>query len=69
MLDRVTQVDISSAVIEAASRLPDPMLCSLDAIHLATALLISEDIDTLVSYGDRLLAAAAGHGVPTASPS
>lgn len=46
----------------------DPMLRSLDAIHLATALLIHEDVDVLLSYDDRLTAAAASHGLETASP-
>ncbi|HTF49139.1 MAG TPA: type II toxin-antitoxin system VapC family toxin [Pseudonocardia sp.] len=68
MLDRVTQLEISDAVIETASRLPDPMLRTLDAIHLATALLIRDDIDVLLSYDDRLLAAAASHGLPTTAP-
>jgi predicted nucleic acid-binding protein len=68
MLDSVTQLEISDAIIETASRLPDPMLRSLDAIHLATALLIRDDLDVLVSYDDRLLAAASAHGLPTAKP-
>jgi uncharacterized protein len=64
----VSLLDVSDAVIESASRLPDPMLRSLDSIHLATALLIREDVDVLVSYDDRLTAAAASHGLKTASP-
>jgi predicted nucleic acid-binding protein len=65
---RVEQVEVSGTVLEAASRLPDPMLRTLDAIHVATALLIREDLDVLVSYDQRMLAAAAAHGLPTASP-
>jgi predicted nucleic acid-binding protein len=68
MLSQFTLLAISEAIIESASRLPDPMLPSLDAIHLATALLVREDIDALVSYDDRLLASAAAHGISTASP-
>ncbi|MGQ0482556.1 MAG: type II toxin-antitoxin system VapC family toxin [Pseudonocardia sp.] len=64
----VTLLDVSDAVIESAGRLPDPMLPSLDAIHLATALLIREDVDMLVSYDDRLTAAATAHGIRTAAP-
>jgi hypothetical protein len=30
--------------------------------------LIRDDIDVLISYDDRLLAAAAAHGLPTAAP-
>ena len=59
---------MTAAVVESASRLPDPMLRTLDAIHLATALLIRDDLDVLVSYDQRMLAAAAAHGLPTAAP-
>ena len=67
-LDDVSMLDVSDPVIELAGRLPNPMLRSLDAIHLATALLIREDVDVLVSYDDRLTAAAAAHGLKTATP-
>jgi uncharacterized protein len=68
LLAEVSQVDISTTVIESASRLSDPLLRSLDAIHLATALLIREDVDTLITYDGRLSAAAQAHGLPTAAP-
>lgn len=68
MLSQFTLLAMSDAIVESASRLPDPLLRSLDAIHLATALLVREDIDALLSYDDRLLALAAAHGLPAASP-
>lgn len=68
LLSDIQQLAVSDAVVESASRLPDPRLRSLDAIHLATALLIREDVDILLSYDDRLTAAAATHGIRTASP-
>jgi uncharacterized protein len=68
LLATVTQVEISAAVVESAGRLPDPMLRSLDGIHLATALLVREELSVLLSYDERLLDAAAAHGIPTAAP-
>ena len=65
---QVEQVEMSDIVLETASRLPDPLLRTLDAIHVATAVLIREDVDVLVSYDKRMLAAAAAHGLPTAAP-
>ena len=65
---RVAQIEIDGPVVEMASRLPDPMLRTLDAIHLATALLIREDVETLVTYDHRMLAAAVAHGMPAVSP-
>jgi predicted nucleic acid-binding protein len=68
LLADVAQIEVSDAVIGSASRLPDPMLGSPDAIHLATALLIRDELDVLLSYDERLVAAAKAHDVPTASP-
>ena len=65
---RIAQIEMDGPVVEKASRLPDPTLRSLDAIHLATALEIRGDLDVLLSYDQRMLAAAAAHGLPTASP-
>jgi len=67
-LGRVEQVEMSAAVLESAGRLPDPMLRTLDAIHVATAVLIRDDVDVLISYDHRMIAAAAANGLPTASP-
>jgi hypothetical protein len=68
LLADVLMTGISDAVIERASRLPDPLLRSLDAIHLATALLIREDVDALLTYDDRLAEAARAHGLAVVSP-
>jgi uncharacterized protein len=68
LLDRVNVIGIDDAVIESAGRLPDPLLRSLDAIHLATALLIRDDIDAVLTYDNRLADAAAAHGLVVLSP-
>lgn len=68
VLTRVEMIEMSPAVIESASRLPDPMLRSLDAIHLATALIVRDELDAVLTYDDRLAAAAASHGLTVESP-
>jgi predicted nucleic acid-binding protein len=68
LLGDVTSLDMSAAVLEKASRLPDSMLRSLDAIHLATALLVRDDLDAVLTYDDRLATAAASHGLTVESP-
>lgn len=68
LLREVEIVGVDDAVIESAGRLPDPGLRSVDAIHLATALLIREDVDALLTYDDRLAQAARSHGLPVAAP-
>lgn len=67
-LDRVDVIEMSAAVVESASRLLDPQLRALDAVHLATARLLREDLDVLLTYDARLAEAARAHGVPTAAP-
>ena len=61
-------VAIDDDVVEAAMNEPDRGLRSLDAIHLATARILSEDLAAIVSYDARLLKAATDAGLATASP-
>jgi uncharacterized protein len=68
LLTRIDQVDITRAVLEAASRLPDPALRSLDAIHLATALQLHRDLEALVTSDGRLAAAAGRQELPVVTP-
>jgi uncharacterized protein len=68
LLARVDLIDIDAVVVESASRLPDPLLRTLDAIHVATALLLGADVDALVSYDNRMLTAAQAYDIPTACP-
>lgn len=68
MLLKVGLVAVSDPIVEAASRLPDSALRSLDAIHLATALLLGSEVDVMISYDKRLCTAAQAHGVDVASP-
>ena len=68
LLTRIDQVDITHAVLEVASRLPDPSLRSLDAIHLATALQLGQDLEALVTYDSRLAAAAKRQQLPVVTP-
>lgn len=55
-------------VLEAAAALPDRALRSLDAIHVASALVLGEALEVLVAYDERLLAAAAQAEITTAAP-
>jgi predicted nucleic acid-binding protein len=61
-------VAIDDDIVDGAMNEPDRGLRSLDAIHLATARILGEDLDAIVSYDDRLLKAATEAGLATASP-
>jgi predicted nucleic acid-binding protein len=68
VLVRVSQVDLSAAVVEMAGRFPDPGLRSPDAIHVATALLLRDVLTAVVSYDKRMVAVAHSEGLPVVSP-
>jgi predicted nucleic acid-binding protein len=68
LLARVDQVDLSAAVVETAGRFPDPGLRSLYAIHLATALLLRDELTAVVSYDERMVGVAHSEGLPVVSP-
>jgi predicted nucleic acid-binding protein len=61
-------VAIDDDIAEGAMAEPDRGLRSLDAIHLATARVLGEDLDAIASYDDRLPKAATEAGLATASP-
>lgn len=67
-LERIGLIDIGPAVVESAGRIPEPSLRSLDAIHLATAVLLGAELDAFVTYDKRLAAAAADIGIAVVAP-
>ncbi len=54
ILARVALVDIDRRALAAAAAMEPPALRTLDAIHLATALALREDLTALVTYDRRL---------------
>lgn len=68
VLDSITITVVTTALFDQAGRLDPPELRSLDAIHLAAALDLGDDLDSLVSYDDRLGAAAQLNGIPVTAP-
>ena len=72
VLSRLYRVEIDATVRAAAGAYPEPLLRSLDAIHLATAEILARqagsDFAAFVTYDRRLLDAAKGAGLPVASP-
>ena len=58
VLDRVTLIKVDEPVLRLAGQIGSPLLRSLDAVHLATAMSMGDDPDAFVTYDDRLAAAA-----------
>src|SRR6266545_969431 len=67
-LRRVALIDVCREVMEQASTLAPAILRSLDAIHVASALSLGDDLGELVAYDDRIVAAAKGQGLAVVSP-
>ena len=61
-------ISIDDDIVDAAMNEADKMLCSLDAIHLATARVLGSDLTGLTTYDDRLASAASDAGLPVISP-
>lgn len=68
VFDRVSILAVTRAVAEQAVSLDPPVLRTLDALHLATALSLGAELGVFVAYDRRLLAAARAAGVSVASP-
>ena len=58
ILARVALVDIDRGLLRSVAALRPPDLRSLDAIHLATALSLGQDLAGIVTYDQRLSNAA-----------
>jgi len=67
-LMRVALVPIDAEVLTRAADVPPPEIRSLDAIHLATALLLRDDVDGFVTYDRKLAAAARAAEIPVLVP-
>ena len=67
-LRRVDLIGIDDRILDAAGMLEPRILRPLDAIHLATALSLGDDLAEIVTYDEHLTEAARLLGLPTISP-
>ena len=65
---RITPILLTDEVLSRAATTRPPSLSSPEAIHLASALVVRKELTTFVAYHKRLLDAAKGAGLETASP-
>ena len=65
-LSGIAERPITADVVSLARRIEPNVLRSLDAIHLATAVLL--DADTVLTYDDRLAEAARHNGLTVSEP-
>lgn len=61
-------LELTEAIGAVAASVGGPMLRTLDAIHLATAMALGSDLDAFVTYDDRMADAARNLGLPVVRP-
>lgn len=69
LLSQLDLIPLSGAMIDDAADAGEPLLRTLDAIHLASALSIRADLIAFVAYDTRLVAAAEAAGIEPVGPS
>ena len=69
LLARVDQLNIEGELLDDAATLArGTLLRTLDALHLASALTLGPDLRTLVTYDERMAAAAQDLGLAVEAP-
>jgi hypothetical protein len=68
VLESTLLFPVSTDLCLAAASLEPKALRSLDAIHLAAALSLGDDLDGVVTYDDRLTEACRAYGISVLSP-
>lgn len=64
----VDLVPLDRTVQDLACDIGDPSLRTLDALHLASAVLMRDQLTAFVGYDERLLKAAKAAGLPVTTP-
>ena len=68
LLGDLDLIPLTRDVVDQAAEVGEPLLRSLDAIHLASALSIRDDISPFIAYDHRLADAATAAGLEALSP-
>jgi predicted nucleic acid-binding protein len=68
VLDSITLLTVPTSTFERAADVDPDLLRGLDALHLAAALELGDELDGLLTYDDRLAGAAQLHGVTVIAP-
>ncbi len=69
VISDVDLVPLDRGVQDLACEIGDPPLRTLDALHLASALLLRDEVTAFVAYDARLATAARAAGLPITEPS
>jgi len=68
VLDSITLISVAASTFDAAGRLDPAILRTLDAVHIAAALELGDDLAGIVTYDNRLAGAARANGIAVVAP-
>jgi len=68
LLGGIDLVNLDDRLLDHAATLGNPPLRSLDAVHVAAAQSLGDDLRELITYDLRMAAAASDLGLPVAAP-
>lgn len=68
LVQRVMTVPLAGDIVTSAATIGNPMIRTLDALHLATAATISSELEAFLTYDKRLADAATEIGLSVAAP-
>lgn len=68
VLDSITLVVVTTSTFETAGLLDPEILRTLDAVHVASALELGDDLEGMVTYDERLADAARRNGIAVMAP-
>lgn len=67
LLARIGVIGMTPDALTLAAEIPPPEVRTLDALHIASAALLS-DLQAVVTYDQRMATAAIAYGLPVAAP-
>lgn len=68
VLESLTLLKLTTEICERAATLEPTMLRSLDALHIAAALELGDELTALVTYDEHMTRGASMLGIPVATP-
>jgi uncharacterized protein len=68
VLDSLVLLQVSTDTFEAAAHLDPTALRTLDALHIAAALTLGDELEGIVAYDERLADAATALGIRVVAP-
>ncbi len=68
VLDAIDVIDVDETLVDAAAQFEPPVIRSLDALHLAAADAVRDELDAIVTYDLRMADAARSNGIRIVAP-